>query len=108
MNPGKSRDARPAQNMRQHCFRLVVHGVRRRDHVQHSLLSQPREETISCAPRRIFQVCFFAFSFSTHVRVANVQRHVKFLRQRRHEFLVRVRRRAPQIVIEVHRANHNT
>ena len=83
--------------MRQHRLRLVVHGVRRRHYIDHTLFRKPFEEAIARASRRIFQIRFFAFCLSCDVGASNVQSHAKLFRQLRHELFVSRQKPSPAV-----------
>ena len=108
MNSGEARNSRPAQDMRQNRFRLVVHRMSSCHNVHKTLPGQTFEKCIPRTPRRIFKIGFFAFRFSSHIHAPNVQSHSKFFREPRDKFFIPIRCFPAQPVIKVNRANHNS
>ena len=72
MNPRKPGDSGASNNMGEHGFRLIVHGVRGGNDVHNPLRRQPAKILITRPPRRIFNISLFASSFFRDVGTANV------------------------------------
>jgi len=88
MDSGQAGDTGAAENMSQHGFRLVVHGVRGDDYVHGSLFGQSPEKFVARASRRVFQIGLFAPRSARHVATPNMEGKGEFFRQRGDKFFV--------------------
>ena len=73
MNSADARQTRSAQNMRQHCLRLIVRRVCNGDLRDFSFSDKRREKSVARAPPRILNIQFFAFRLRRDIRAADVE-----------------------------------
>jgi hypothetical protein len=101
MNAGKSSGACPAEQVRKHCFRLIVLCVRNGDPVGFALCNQPLKKGVSQPSAGVFQVPLVFRGRPQDIAALNCAFHSQPVRQLNHKLSVPIRLRASQAVIEM-------